>query len=86
MAKSFFPNPFLPLIIPSSHLPISVASLHLDEPPNDLKQLKIGSQWGFSQAFSLKMTKVSVGANWTLRSTCIGGGQAQYLVSYVQTA
>ena len=28
-------------------------------------------------------TLVAVGANWTLRSNCIGGGQAQYLVSYV---
>ena len=60
MAKSFFPNPFLPLNILGSHLPISVDSLHLDEPSNGLKQLKIGGQWGFSQAFSLKMTKVSI--------------------------
>ena len=27
-----------------------------------------------------------VGANYTLCSNCIGGGQAQYLVSYVQIA
>ena len=28
----------------------------------------------------------TVGANWALRSNCIGGGQAQYLVPYVQMA
>ena len=27
-----------------------------------------------------------VGANWALHSNCIGGGQAQYLAPYVQTA
>jgi len=40
VAQSFFPNPFLPLNIASSHLPISVASPHLGEPPNGLKQPK----------------------------------------------
>ena len=33
-----------------------------------------------------KKKKKTVGANWTLCSNCIVGGQAQYLISYVQTA
>ena len=57
MAQSFFPNPFLPLNIAGSHLPISVASPHLGEPPNGMKQLKRESQWEFSQAFFLNDDK-----------------------------
>ena len=41
-----------------SHWPTLAASSHLIEPPNGLKQLKMRSQWGFSQAFPLMMIKV----------------------------
>ena len=41
-----------------SHWPTSAASSHLVEPPNGLKQLKMRSQWGLSQAFPLMMIKV----------------------------
>ena len=41
-----------------SHWPTLAASSHLVEPHNSLKQLKIRSQWGFSQAFPLMMIKV----------------------------
>ena len=36
--------------------------------------------------FVLKLIIVFVGANWALRSNCIGGGQTQYLAPYVQMA
>ena len=55
----FLPKPKFPFKIISSHWPASVASSHLGEPPNGLKQQKMGSQWEFSQAFPLMMIKVS---------------------------
>ena len=58
VAQSFCPNPFFPLKMVGSHWPTSAASSHLVEPPNGLKQLKMRSQWGFSQAFPLMMIKV----------------------------
>ena len=33
-----------------------------------------------------KKKMITVGTNCTLCSNCVGGGQAQYLVSYIQTA
>ena len=59
IAQSFCPNPFLPLNIIGSHWRTLDASPQLGEPPNGLKQLKMWSQWGFSQAFPLMMIKVS---------------------------
>ena len=58
VAQSFFLIPFFPLKMVGSHWPTLAASSHLVEPPNSLKQLKIRSQWGFSQAFPLMMIKV----------------------------
>ena len=58
VAQSFCPNPFFPLKMVGFHYPTSAASSHLVEPPNGLKQLKMRSQWGFSQAFPLMMIKV----------------------------
>ena len=58
VAQSFCPNLFFPLKMVGSHWPTSAASSHLVEPPNGLKQLKMRSQWGFSQAFPLMMIKV----------------------------
>ena len=60
MAQSFYPNPFLPLNIVSSHWPTPAASPHLGGPLNGQKQLKRRSQWGFSQVFPLMMIKVSL--------------------------
>ena len=60
VAQSFCPNQILPLNIVGPHWPTPAASLHLGEPPNGLKQLKMGSKWDFSQAFSLMMIKVSL--------------------------
>ena len=54
MSKPFF----FPLKMVGSHWPILAASSHLVEPHNGLKQLKMRSQWGFSQAFPLIMIKV----------------------------
>ena len=58
VAQSFCPNLFFPLKMVGSHWPTSTASSHLVEPPNGLIQLKMRSQWGFSQAFPLMMIKV----------------------------
>ena len=58
VAQSFCPNQFLPLNIVSPHWPTPVASPHLGESPNGLKQLKRGSKWKFSQVFPLMMIKV----------------------------
>ena len=49
MAQSLCPNPFLPL--KHSWLLLAYCNHHLGEPPNGLKQLKNGSQWGFSNFF-----------------------------------
>ena len=49
---------FFPLKMVGSHWPTLVANSHLVEPPNGLKQLKMRSQWGFSQTFPLMMIKV----------------------------
>ena len=57
--QNFCSNPFLPLNIVGSHWPALAASPHLDEPPSGVKQLKMGSQRGFSQEFPLIMIKVS---------------------------
>ena len=54
----FLSEPLFPLKMVDSHWPTSAASSHLVEPPNGLKQLKMRSQWGFSQAFPLMMIKV----------------------------
>ena len=56
--KVFVRTFFFPLKMVGSHWPTSTASSHLVEPPNGLKQLKMRSQWGFSQAFPLMMIKV----------------------------
>ena len=56
----FLPKLFFPLKMVGSHWPTSTASFHSSEPPNGLKQLKRGSQWGLSQAFPLMMIKVIV--------------------------
>ena len=58
VAQSFCPNPFFPLKMVGFHWPTSAASSHLVKPPNGLKQLKMRSQWRFSQAFPLMMIKV----------------------------
>ena len=58
IAQSFCPNPFFPLKMVGSHWPTLAVSSHLVEPPNGLKQLKMRSQWGFSQTFPLMMIKV----------------------------
>lgn len=58
VAQSFYSNLFFPLKMVGAHWPTSATSSHLVEPPNGLKQLKMRSQWGFSQAFSLMMIKV----------------------------
>ena len=58
VAQSFYPNPFFPFKMVGSHWSTSVASSYLVEPPNGLKQLKMRSQWGFSQTFPLMMIKV----------------------------
>ena len=51
MAQSLCPNPFLPL--KHSWFSLAYCNHHLGEPPNGLKQLKNGSQWGFSNFFFL---------------------------------
>ena len=38
------------------------------------------------RSWKVRFWGVIVGANWALRSNCIGGGHAQYLAPYVQTA
>ena len=53
-------QPFLPLKMVGSHWPTFATSPHSTEPPNGMKQLKRGSQWGFGQTFPLMMTKVSL--------------------------
>ena len=57
-SKVFYPNPFFPLKMVGFHWPTSAVSSHLVKPFNGLKQLKMRSQWGFSQAFPLIMIKV----------------------------
>ena len=54
----FVQNIFFPLKMVGSFWPTSATSPHSNEPPNGLKQLKMRSQWGFSQAFPLMMIKV----------------------------
>ena len=54
----FLPEPFFFFKMVGSHWPTSATSPHSIESPNCLKQLKMGSQWGFSQAFPLMMIKV----------------------------
>ena len=58
VAQIFCPNPFFPLKMAGSHWPTLATRSHLVELPNGLKQLKMGSQWRFSQAFPLMMIKV----------------------------
>ena len=58
VAQSFCLNPFFPLKMVGFHWPTSAARSYLVESPNGLKQLKMRSQWGFSQAFPLMMIKV----------------------------
>ena len=53
----FLSEPIFPLKMVGSHWPTSTTSSHPIEPPNGLKQLKMMSQWGFSQAFSLNDDK-----------------------------
>ena len=47
----FLLEPIFPFKIVGSHWPTLAASPHLGEPPKSLKQLKMRSQWGFSQIF-----------------------------------
>ena len=54
----FLSELFFPLKMVGSYWPTSAASSHLIEPPNGLKQLKMRSQSGFSQAFPSMMIKV----------------------------
>ena len=53
----FLSEPIFPLKMVGSHWPTSTTSSHPIEPPNGLKQLKMMSQWGFSQAFPLNDDK-----------------------------
>ena len=66
----------------------SFLSIHLK--PQIFIPLKLGeirvNRIRFNEFF-IKTPKIPfVGANWALHSNCIGGGQAQYLAPYVQTA
>ena len=74
-SPKFLPKLFFPLKMVGSPWPTSATSFHSGEPPNGLKQLKRGSQWGFSQAFPLMMIKVIIPFNQTKANlkitTCI---------------